>query len=130
MKASSLALLLATIALPTYGCSVGRDWKPPTPEKAFASAGVVVHARVLSQSGLNSENVVASIAIIRTLKGALSSANVRTASGSMCGINNFNVGEEYVFFLPSAERPFVSFFSQPEGMSAEQILDALSRLPR
>jgi hypothetical protein len=130
MKALSLAGLLIFLALPTYGCSVGHDWRAPTPEEAFASAQVVVHARVLSQSGLNSGNVVADIAVIRTLKGSLSGHTVRTASGSLCGVTNFNVGEEYVFFLPSSDFPFVSSTAQSAGIATEQVLKALARVSR
>jgi hypothetical protein len=130
MKALSLAGLLISLTLPAYGCSVAGDWRAPTPEEAFASAGVVVHARVLSQSGVHSGNVVANISVIRTLKGSLSGHTVRTASGSMCGVTNFNIGEEYVFFLPSSEFPFVSSTGQPAGIATEQVLKALARVSR
>ena len=83
MRVRPLANLLVAIALPAQACSVAPGWKPPTPEEAFAAANIVVHARVLSQSGANTDDVVAHVAVIRTWKGSFLRSIVRTASGAI-----------------------------------------------
>jgi hypothetical protein len=125
-----LTALLIALSVPAHACSIAPGWKQPTPEQAFAAAETVVHARVLSQSGANTDDVIARVAVIRTLKGSFKHSVVRTASGSLCGINQFNVGEEYVWFFRSANYPFVDHASQLGDFTVPQVLQAIARMPR
>jgi len=105
-------------------CSPSDDWLPPTTQSAFRDVEVVVHARVKSQI-FKEESVVAQIEIIQVFKGVFSEATVLTASSAACGIDKFNVGQEYVFFLRKSGTWFVSHLVQPWHVPTQQILHEL-----
>jgi len=121
MRQVIVALLTFIEVLPACACSVRSDWRPPTPQSAFDAAQVVLHARVLSQSGGDNSNVT--VEVLSTLKGTFSGKTVKTGSGSMCGMQLVD-GTDYVFFFPKGHGYFVSFVNQPD-LTAAQILSLL-----
>ena len=123
----TLPALWLALANPVFACSPPPGWTEPTPEIAFQRAGRVVHGIVLSKSGTRNR-MDARIAVYKVLKGQFSGDTVSTASTATCGINDFEVGKEYVFFL-SPENNFVSHLLQPSGLSARDILRALENTP-
>jgi hypothetical protein len=108
---------------PALACDPKPDWRPPTPQGAYATASVVIHARVVSVQGADPWN--AKVVVLRTLKGAFSGNTVETASHSLCGIGGLEVGKEYVFFFPHKSSYFVSHLLQPTGFTTDKILKAL-----
>jgi hypothetical protein len=56
-SAAALVLVAALQALPAYACSYLAGWRPPSPQSAFETAQVVVHARVVSQTGGNGKTL-------------------------------------------------------------------------
>ncbi len=127
LLAAVISVVLLALLQTAIACSPSEDWRPPTPESAFHGANVVIHARVISQS-FKKEGVEGKIEVIRVFKGAFSGDTVLTASSAACGIDKFNVGQEYVFFFPSKERWFVSHLVQPLNVTAPQTLAALRTL--
>jgi hypothetical protein len=129
MKRIALTLAVVLHAAPAFACSVGPDWRPPTPRSAFESAQVVLHARVLSQTGVDDSTVT--IEVLGVLKGTFSGKAVKAGSGSMCGMQLAD-GREYVFFFPKGNGYFVSFINQPADLTVAQILSSLpqSALPK
>jgi hypothetical protein len=123
MRAAATLLLAMALSTSAMACDPLPGWRPPSPEAAFAAAKVVIHARVLSQRGLDPS--VVDVEVLRTLKGHFAGRTVNTASHSLCGVGTLQVGEEYVFFLPSSQRLFVSHLTQPAGLTAKQVLQAL-----
>ncbi len=109
-------------------CSPPENWRPPTSESAFRDATVVVHAKVVSQTELRNK-FEGQVLVMKMLKGEFSGDKVVTASYAACGIGRFKVGQEYVFFFPSAGQWFVSQLVQPSNLSARQILSAIKALP-
>ena len=117
-------LLMAVVqASPAHACSVNPARYPPSVQSAFDAAQVVVHARVLSQTG--GEDSTVTVEPLRILKGTFSGNAVKTASHSLCGAN-LEDGVEYVFFFRKGDGYFVSYPSQPVGSAAE----VLSLLPK
>lgn len=122
-NAAALVLTAALQALPSYACSIEPRWRPPSLQSAYETAQVVVHGRVVSQTGGHFSTVT--MDTMRILKGRFSGNAVENLSSGMCGINLIN-GAEYVFFFPKGAGYRVSFFSQP----AETAAEILRLLPR
>ena len=121
--AAALVLVAALQALPAYACSYPSGWRPPSPQSAFETAQVVVHARVVSQTGGSVSTVT--IEPLKILKGSFSGNAVENPSSSMCGENLID-GVEYVFFFPRGTGYSVRSSNQPEEAAAE----VLSLLPQ
>jgi hypothetical protein len=137
--------LLAMYVVPSLAiaCSPSADWKPHTPNTAFRSADVVIHARVLSQEsppGTIHERrdgrrvtvtaigaVRAKIEVLSVLKGTFTHDFVTTGLDSYCGVGKFVDGAEYVFFL-SKGNTFISYLTQPWNVTTAQTLDAIRLL--
>ncbi len=125
MKTLLLMIFLSlTCTQPALACDPKPDWRPPTPQDAYATASVVIHARVVSVQGSNPWN--AEIVVLRTLKGSFSGSTVETASHSLCGIGRLVAGKEYVFFFPHKSSHFVSHLLQPTDFKTDKILKALA----
>ncbi len=122
-SAAALVLVAALQALPAYACTVPPGWRPPSPQSAFETAQVVVHARVVSETGGSVSTVT--IEPLKILKGTFSGNAVENPSSSMCGAN-LVTGVEYVFFFPRGAGYSVSSSSQP----AEAAAEVLSLLPQ
>jgi hypothetical protein len=122
-SAAALVLVAALQALPAYACSYPSGWRPPSPQRAFETAQVVVHARVVSETGGNLSTVT--IKPLKILKGTFSGNAVENPSSSMCG-GNLIAGVEYVFFFPRGGGYVVSSSNQP----AEAAAEVLSLLPQ
>jgi hypothetical protein len=122
-SAAALVLVAALQALPAHACSVLPGWRPPSPQSAFETAQVVVHARVVSETGGSVSTVT--IEPLKILKGTFSGNAVENPSSSMCG-ENLIAGVEYVFFFPKGTGYFVSSSNQP----AEAAAEVLSLLPQ
>jgi hypothetical protein len=122
-SAAALVLVAALQALPAYACSVPPGWRPPSPQSAFETAQVVVHARVVSQTGGSVSTVT--IEPLKILKGTFSGKAVENLSSSMCGANLI-AGVEYVFFFPRGAGYAVRSLNQP----AEAAAEVLSLLPQ
>jgi hypothetical protein len=120
---AALVLVAALQALPAYACSYLASWRPPSPQRAFETAQVVVHARVVSETSDSVSTVT--IKPLKILKGTFSGNAVENPSSSMCGAN-LVTGVEYVFFFPRGAGYSVSTSSQP----AEAAAEVLSLLPQ
>lgn len=122
-SAAALVLVTALQTLPALACSVPRGWRPSSPQSAFKTAQVVVHARVVSQTGGSVSTVT--IEPLKILKGTFSGNALENPSSSMCGESLID-GVEYVFFFPRGAGYFVSSSNQP----AETAAEVLSLLPQ
>ena len=122
--ATAITVSLFTLSQSAIACSPSDDWRPATTQSAFRDVEVVVHVRVKSQI-FKEASVEGQIEVIRVFKGAFSGETVLTADSGACGIDKFNVGEEYVFFFPKKERYFVSHLVQPWHVPTQQILHEL-----
>jgi hypothetical protein len=122
-SAAALVLVAALQALPAFACSVLPGWRPPSPQDAFKTAQVVLHAHVVSQTGGSVSTVT--INPLKILKGTFSGNALANPSSSMCGGNLID-GVEYVFFFPKGTGYSVRSLDQP----AETAAEVLSLLPR
>lgn len=123
-----VAPFLALFVHCALGCDPTPGWRPPSPTEAFFSSSVVLHARVVSQQGLDPS--VVNVQVLHLLKGPFSGRIIHTASHSLCGVGQLEVGAEYVFFIPDEQRLFVTHLNQPKGLSTEQVLRALRITPK
>ena len=71
-------------------------------EQQFRSYDVVVHLRVVSQRGSRQERTDANVEVLRVFKGEFSGPTIWTLPGGICGLGEFKIGNEYVFFLPKS----------------------------
>lgn len=125
-SAAMFVLVLAFQPWPAYSCSYPSSWQPPSVQRAFETAQVVVHARVVSgASGAHNGRPTVTIFPIKVLKGTFAGSTVENPPSSMCGAN-LKDGEEYVFFFPRGAGYSVTTSSQPTGTTAR----ILSLLPR
>lgn len=121
----ALVLLVLSNFGSAWACTPRPGWRPPGAVQAFQQASLVVHGTVESVSGTPMLRV-AKLRDFTVLKGGeLPHGEVRTMSSATCGIGNFEVGREYVFFLRSAADS-VSFLSQPSGDAARILQDLRS----
>jgi hypothetical protein len=120
---AALALVAAVQGLPANACSVNTGWRPPSVQRAYETAQVVVHGRVVSQTADQVSTVT--IDKIKVLKGSFSGNSVENRSPSLCGSELIN-GVEYVFFFPKGVGYRVSSLTQP----AETAAQVLRLLPR
>jgi hypothetical protein len=123
IRTAALVLVAALHALPAFACSVLSGWRPPSPQSAFETAQVVVHARVVSQTGGNVSSVT--IKPLKILKGTFSGNALANPSSSMCGANLID-GVEYVFFFPKGTGYSIDSLNQPTETAAQ----VLSLLPQ
>jgi hypothetical protein len=118
------SVLLFNLMQSVSACSPGDDWRPATTQSAFRDVEMVVHVRVKSQI-FKDASVEGKIEVIQVFKGAFSGEIVLTADSGACGIDKFNVGQEYVLFFPQKERHFVSHLVQHWHVPTQQILHEL-----
>jgi hypothetical protein len=119
-------MVLALQPWPAYGCHYPPNWRPPSVHRAFETAHVVVHARVVSgASGADNGRPTVTISPLKVLKGTFAGGTVENPPSSMCGAS-LKDGAEYVFFFPKGAGYSVTTSSQPAGTTAE----ILSLLPR
>ena len=85
----------------SFACSPSENWRPPTTEQLYRASGVVVHLRVISQQGSRQKAVDAVVEVIKVFKGEFRSKSIRTLPNGACGLGDFQVGSEYVLFLPN-----------------------------
>ena len=64
---------------------------------------------------------------MRTLRGRFTGASVETGSGSMCGVGELKIGNEYVFFFPDIRHIYIYDHLQPAGLTTEEILQKLPK---
>lgn len=121
---SALVALLCTPV--AFACDPKPGWQPPSPEAAFQASSVVVHARVVSQQGVDPS--VVRVEVLHLLKGEFQGSAVNTASHSLCGVGQLKVGEDYVFFIPDSTRLFVTHLNQPHRLTTHQVLLALQKV--
>ena len=96
--ATAITVSLFALSQSAFACSSSEDWRPPTTQSAFRDVEVVVHVRVKSQV-FKEAGVEGQVEMIQVFKGAFSGEMVLTADSGACGIDEFNVGQEYVFFF-------------------------------
>jgi hypothetical protein len=126
MRSAATFVLVLALHPWAYGCSYPSSWQPPSVQRAFETAQVVVHARVVSgASGADNGRPTVTIFPIKVLKGTFAGGTVENQPSSMCGAN-LKDGEEYVFFFPKGAGYSVTTSSQPTGTTT----DILSMLPR
>ncbi|MEP7057870.1 MAG: hypothetical protein ABI809_08880 [Caldimonas sp.] len=124
-----VSLILATQVDCALACSPAPGWTPPTPASAYAEAEVVIHAQVLAQqSDPPAQSTRAKIRTLKVLKGSFGGDSVETAAASLCGIDSFVTGQQYVFFFSRSGQWFVSNLLQPRGYTTEQLLQAIGQV--
>ena len=119
--ATAITVSLFALSQSAFACSPSEDWRPATTQSAFRDVEVVVHVRVKSQV-FKEASVEGQVEVIQVFKGAFSGKMVLTADSGACGIDEFNVGQEYVFFFRKKGTWFVSHLVQPWHVPTQQIL--------
>jgi hypothetical protein len=122
VKHLTLLLTLAFLALSSEQVNACSPIKPlpPSTDAAFREAKNVVHVRVLAQQ-VKRDRFFAQIELLETLKGQFPERVLETSNSAACGIGEFKLGAEYVFFF-SDDLVFVSHLVQPPQSSTEKIL--------
>jgi hypothetical protein len=118
--ATIISVFLFNLMQVASACSPSDGWRPATTQSAFRDVEVVVHVRVKSQV-FKEASVEGQVEVIQVFKGAFS-GKVLTADSGACGIDEFNVGQEYVFFFRKKGTWFVSHLVQPWHVPTQQIL--------
>ena len=131
-KVAAILAILASHSVPSSACSYMPGHVTSDPLVALRRSEVVVHVRVMSQviedesRGSSDRFGIAQVNVLRSFKGRLSSTEIETGRSSMCGMGPLKVGQEYVLFFTFNDGQLVRG-DQPYGLSAAQILNALSR---